>query len=209
MSAGGPASDDDLDDLVRVRRGAHRARSNPVAALVPAVLVVLAVLAVGIGTYALLSGGPGTAVVETSEPTSEAFETPVPLESTEPTPTAAPTATAPTATAAPTTTAPPPAPTTTAPPPVADRSVAVTVLNSTRTAGLAARAAGALENAGWRVAGTGNHRNSTPPTTVYFAAPVEQVTAEAVAADLGGARVQQSSSFAEPLTVVLGSDYSG
>ena len=209
MSAGGPASDDDLDDLVRVRRGAHRARSNPVAALVPAVLVVLAVLAVGIGTYALLSGGPGTAVVETSDPTSEPFETPVPLESTEPTPTAAPTATAPTATAAPTTTAPPPAPTTTAPPPVADRSVAVTVLNSTRTAGLAARAAGALENAGWRVAGTGNHRNSTPPTTVYFAAPIEQVTAEAVAADLGGARVQQSSSFAEPLTVVLGSDYSG
>jgi hypothetical protein len=209
VSAGGPASDDDLDDLVRVRRGAHRARSNPVAALVPAVLVVLAVLAVGIGTYALLSGGPGTAVVETSEPTGEPFETPVPLESGEPTPGAVPTATATTA-PAPTTTAPPPEPTTTAPPPpVADRTVPVTVLNSTRTAGLAASAAGALENAGWRVAGTGNHRGSTPPTTVYFAAPVEQVTAEAVAADLGGARVQQSSSFDEPLTVVLGSDYSG
>ena len=84
------------------------------------------------------------------------------------------------------------------------------MLNSTRTAGLAAKAAATLRAAGWTVAATGNYRQAQPPTTVYYPGDLE-ATARAVAADLGrSVRVQQSSQFgADRLTVVLGTDFSG
>nr|WP_284288395.1 LytR C-terminal domain-containing protein [Angustibacter aerolatus] len=91
-----------------------------------------------------------------------------------------------------------------------DRSARVSVLNSTRTAGLAAKAAATLRTAGWAVSATGNYRQATPPTTVYYPGDLE-ATARAVAADLGrSVRVQPSSQFGTAgLTVVLGADFSG
>ena len=65
----------------------------------------------------------------------------------------------------------------------------VTVLNNSRVSGLAADTAATLESGGWEVAETGNLRGTTTPsTTVYFAAGLED-EASRLAAELGGARV--------------------
>ncbi|MFP5336543.1 MAG: LytR C-terminal domain-containing protein [Actinomycetes bacterium] len=196
---------DEFDQLpaTQGRRGAHRARPNPVLAMVPVLLVVVAVVAVVVGAMTLL----GDSAPDTASPAGN--EAPIDEG------TAAPEPSAPEGTAAPTqqptaepTTAPPPTEEP-EPEPTVDRSVAVTVLNGTSTAGLAAGAAERLTGEGWTVAGTDNYRaGPTPPTTVYYASEDLAATAEAVAADLGGAATELSEAFgAEALTVVLGDDY--
>ena len=157
--------------------------------LVPALLVVLAVVGVGVGTWQLnqstaasvsASGGAADGTDAGGDPT------------TSPTPSASP---APSPTATPTTTGP------------ADRTAPVTVLNGTRTSGLAGKAATALRAAGWTVS-VGNGRSSAP-TTVYYAAAGQQAAAQTLVADLGVGVVEQSSRYSSPLTVLLGTDYSG
>jgi hypothetical protein len=189
---------DEFDDIEPVpgRRGAHRARANPVLAMVPVLLVVVAVVAVVVGAMTLLGGnGPAS--------TTASNETPVPQATG-----TAPPSSAPAQSSAPAESSPPPATTTTTEPPApVDRSVPVTVLNGTRTSGLAAGATQRLREGGWTVPAADNYRGGdTPPTTVFYPSPELAATAQAVAEDLGGAQTQQSDQF-DGLTVVLGEDY--
>lgn len=196
---------DEFDDLQPVdgRRGAHRARPNPALAMVPLLLVVVAVVAVLVGAMTLLGDdAPDVAAPAGNNGQPAAQETTAAPEATAP-PAGEPTdaATAPPAESA---TEPPPEPE-----PTVEMSVPVTVLNGTTTKGLAAGAAEQLGGAGWTVAATGNYRDGPPPpTTVYYATEDLAATAEAVAGDLGGAATQLSEAFgADGITVVLGDDY--
>ena len=181
----------------RQRSGAHRPHRSPLLEAVPAVLVLLAVLGVGVGVWQLdrstastvaASGGPA----DNAGAGEDATASPSPTSSAS----AAPTATA-TQSAAPTSG-------------VVDRAIALSVLNATNRGGLAGRAARALRATGWSVT-TGNERGQQPPTTVFYAAGEQQATAQAVADDLGGSpAVQQSSQYgSDRITVVLGDDYNG
>jgi hypothetical protein len=176
--------------IERQRSGAHRPRRSPLADVVPALLIVLAVVGVGVGVWQLErstassvvgSGGPadanGPGADATAAPTSTASPTLTPSAS------ASPSASSPT-----------------------DRSVPVRVLNGTGTAGLAGRTATALRALGW-TAGTGNARTGTP-TTIYYPSADRLASAQTLAADLGGSPVlQQSTRYGDRLTLQLGPDY--
>ncbi|GAB3686898.1 LytR C-terminal domain-containing protein [Angustibacter aerolatus] len=198
-----------MSDPSRARTGAHRPRRSPLAVLVPLALAVAAVVALLVAVGGLLGGGD----VGDDTPTASATTKPVTTTRTT-TPATTP------VTSAPVTSAPAPSTPASSTPAsssssstssaAVDRSARVSVLNSTRTAGLAAKAAATLRTAGWAVSATGNYRQATPPTTVYYPGDLE-ATARAVAADLGrSVRVQPSSQFGTAgLTVVLGADFSG
>ncbi len=155
----------------------------------PALLVVLAVVGVGVGTWQLnrstaasvtASGGAADGTDAGGDPTATPTATPSPPPSTTPTPTQ------------------------TGP---ADRTAPVTVLNGTRTSGLAGTAATTLRAAGWTVS-VGNGRSSTP-TSVFYATTDEQAAAQTLVSDLGVGVIEQSSRYGSRLTVLLGTDYPG
>lgn len=86
----------------------------------------------------------------------------------------------------------------------------ITVLNGTDTAGLAARAADALADAGWTVGSQGNASDGAPTSIVYWSAAEDEGVALGLAQELGIGTVQQSSAFpGAAVTVVLGDDYAG
>lgn len=184
---------DDLDVDAAGRRGVHRARPSPAWAVVPLLLVALAVVAVAVAAISMVGGDgevgaaepPAGAATGTQPPTAAATEPP----------TAAPEPTA--------------SPTSEPPPP--DRSAAVTVLNGTRTGGLAGDVAERLTDAGWDDVTTGNYReDETPPTTVFHAGDGDRAAAESAAADLGDLPVAQDAEIAEDgVVVLLGEDYAG
>lgn len=90
----------------------------------------------------------------------------------------------------------------------ADRTLAVTVLNSTSTSGLAAKGAARLKTAGWTIRSTGNYRGGVSGTTVFYGKASLRATAQAVAADLGSGAVTESGDFGSSrVTVVLGADF--
>ena len=155
----------------------------------PALLVVLAVVGVGVGTWQLnhstaasvaASGGAADGTNAGGDPTA----TPTPTASPSPSPTPTPTPTGP-----------------------ADRTAPVSVLNGTRISGLAAKAATALRAAGWTVS-VGNGR-TTAPTSVFYATTDQQAAAQTLVSDLGVGVIEQSSQYGSRLTVLLGADYSG
>ena len=185
---------DEFDDVSpgEGRRGAHRARPNPALAMLPLLLVVVLVVAVAVGAITMLDGtepeaAPGATAAPTStaspDPTDEATAPPTPDE-----PTSSPSA---------------------SPEGVVDADAPLTVLNGTRTGGLATGATELLQGQGWTVLEAGNYREGeTPPTTVFYPAEELAATADAVAEDLGGAATELSDAFGgEGLTVVLGEDY--
>jgi hypothetical protein len=133
----------------------------------------------------------------------EAEETPAPTG--EP----APTTTEPEATEPPTT---PPAVETPPPPaPEPDLGTPVTVFNSTSVQGLAADAAGQLEDAGWSEVESGNYPGGTlPASTVFYGTAELEVSARAVAEVLGIDAVQLAESDAtDGIEVVLERDFAG
>jgi hypothetical protein len=200
---------DEFDELEPTdgRRGAHRARPNPVLAVVPVLLVVVAVVAVVVGAMTLLGGGdsastaaaPGPAATEPAEGgTAAPEETGAPAETSAPE-ASEPESSEPAATES--------APAETEPPGEVDTAAEVTVLNGTTTSGLAGGATERLRGEGWTVPVADNYRGEeTYPTTVFYPDEELAATAEAVAEDLGGAQTQLSDEF-DVLTVVLGEDY--
>lgn len=208
-----------MDDLAvpqHHRSGAHRARRNPL----PAVLLSLVLVAVVSGglLWALLTFGvlgaqdpaggpvaaptgaasaaatqpegppsPGSSVDPGAEPGTQPSDEP----SAEPTPEPSP--------------EPSPEP---APEQTVDRSVGVDVLNSTATVGLAAGAAADLEELGWTVGEVTNFDGDEIPTTVLHPTEDLAATAEALVADLGTG-VTELSADVDVVTVVLGPDYPG
>lgn len=191
----------------RTRTGAHRPHRGPWRDLLPTVAVLLAVVLIGLGAWALtrstassiqssgdVDAGSQSQATPPAGPTSA---------STAPTPSATPSSSAGTPTSGTSPSSPPAG--------AVDRSTPVTVLNATRTRGLAASVAATLRTSGWTVPTTDNYRRAAPPTTVYYAGADQRATAQAVADDVGGdPRVQQTDEFGpDRITVVIGSDYAG
>lgn len=187
------------------RRGAHRARVNPLLGALP--IVAVAVVVVGVVLLAwTLFGGAGDATqsagaVSTASPSAAASgggqaspsSEVLPSESAEPTP-------------EPSSAEPTPEPT---PESVVDKSQQIVVRNSTGTAGLARGAAARLEEAGWTINGIPDNFRPTIDSTVFFATDEQRANARAVAKVLGIDLVKKNASRAEKgVTVILGPDYS-
>jgi hypothetical protein len=188
------------------RTGAHRIRRGLWRDLLPPAAVLLAVVLIGLGAWALTRSTASTIQSSGNVDTgSQSQGTPPPA----PTTTSTPPPTSPT----PSRSAGTPTSRTTSGPPAGsvDRSTPVTVLNATRTSGLAASVAATLRSSGWTVPTTDNYRRAQPPTTVYYAGADLRATAQAVADDVGGdPRVERSDEFGTGrVTVVIGSDYAG
>lgn len=77
-----------------------------------------------------------------------------------------------------------PSPTPSPTPTVSRSDVAVSVLNATRTPGLAAQVSGQVTAAGWTVAATGNWAGGAAQTAVHYP-PGREAEARLLAADLG------------------------
>lgn len=166
------------------RRGAHRSTMKPRSAgslIAWIALGAFAVVVVVLGATVTFSGLFGTK--PTAAPASYA-SAPKPATST-PTPSAIPTVA-----------------------PTVDPASSVDVLNGTDTAGLAARMATRLSDAGWKI-GTRGNADNVSATKVYYANPALKGAALGVVKSLGFGTAVQSDSYASaasPITVVLGAD---
>jgi LytR cell envelope-related transcriptional attenuator len=116
--------------------------------------------------------------------------TPTPTPTTTPTPTPTPTAS--------------PTPSPKPKPKVTRKDVDVTVLNATRTTGLARQVAARVRAAGWTVASVGNWRTGAAQTAVHFPRG-RKAEARLLAKDLGVDSVLPSTSGmrSDRLTVIL------
>jgi hypothetical protein len=181
------------------RSGAHRPRRPVWHDVLPIAVVALAVIALVIGIFMLkdsVLGGTSTAT--TSVPGDDDTG---PIAPTAPTATSGTTR----ATTSPSTSA------TSGPSPssaVVSHSTRISVYNATSRSGLAKGATGKLTSAGWTHASTGGNKSGVSSTTVFYPTAALRATAKAVAKDLGGYAVQQSTAYGSSgLTVVLGGDY--
>jgi len=97
--------------------------------------------------------------------------------------------------------------------PKLDATAPITVLNGTKTVGLATTVGDYLVAQGWTGAGTdlGTRANASvdtiDKTIVYYTTAADEAAARALAQTLNVGEVQLSDSFKDRLTVVLGSDY--
>ena len=91
-----------------------------------------------------------------------------------------------------------------------NRAARVTVYNSTSRTGLAKGAASKLSGDGWRASSGGNQTGFNGSTTVYYTRPALRATAKAIAKDLGGYPVKQSTAYGSTgVIILLASDYPG
>lgn len=176
------------DDLTRV--GAHRAprpRGRGWVAVGWAALATIVLVGAGIFGLSLVNGsisfhGAGSTATRTTSGTPSASAT----KTSTPTPTVVPTV---------------------------NPSLSVNVLNGTATEGLAGKVGDTLTAAGWKVAALANaDRTDLAETIVYYSDPANQGAALGVAQSLPGAKVQQSTAYADTgadITVVVGANYQG
>jgi hypothetical protein len=94
---------------------------------------------------------------------------------------------------------------------IAARKITITVLNGTATVGLQTKAATKLTAKGWNVTATANSTaTNITTTTVYYSSAADQDVAEGIQILLGAHDIQFSNAFlASPITVVVGSDFTG
>jgi LytR cell envelope-related transcriptional attenuator len=185
------------------RRGAHRARINPLMSVLPVLAVVVVVVAVIGVAYTLFVKGTNTA---DDNPTGTVPATSAPAAPNPTGTTSAPAAGS--SSSKPATSA--SASSSSAAP--VDKDVALTVYNGSTPAvnGLGAKAQTALEAAGWTkaklVKGTAPVQLTT--TRVYYAKESQKPTAEAIAKSLGVGSAKLSTSIATSgIVVVVGNDY--
>lgn len=194
------------------RVGAHRARRNPIAATATAAAAAVALTAILLwGLSTTFFGGSGDAAQAEGSGVGDAATVPstaaieVPAETASAAPSVAPSV-------------PPPPPTTTAPPPpVVDQAASVLVLNGgVNVPGVARGTAENLVAAGWTGVDPAQTANApefpnAPTTTVYYADPALQATADALVAALGAGVAQQGDLAAyggtSQLVVVMGADF--
>jgi hypothetical protein len=192
-----PPDEFDLVEPGSGPRGVHRAPRSTWGKAWPFLVVLVVVPALAFAAVSswleLRAADPGaTASTESIAPAETAAETP------------AETASAPAETTAP---APAPPVEQPAPEPEPDLSTAVVVFNSTSRSGLAASAAGVLEDAGWETVSAANYTGRTlPASTVRYGAAELEVTARAAAAALGIAAVELAEDV-DGIQVVLENDY--
>jgi LCP family protein required for cell wall assembly len=89
-------------------------------------------------------------------------------------------------------------------------SIALKVLNATKTQGLAAKAAGALSRLGFSISGTGNAPAGTSSSqTVVVYGPSRAESARTVAAAVTGSLRREDSSLGSHIELLVGSSYEG
>jgi hypothetical protein len=181
------------------RRGAHRARPNPLTSVIPVIAGMAVVVLVVVGAFTLLgdrgssSGDEGTTAGAQPSATSPAQSS-----------------------AAPSASASAPAATGSADPTGeggadgadVDKTIELRVLNSISVSGLAKKYAEQLEGEDWKVGTTGdsNARNLAK-TRVYYARTAQKPTADAIVTALGFGEAKKSAGNAGAgITVVLGQD---
>jgi len=192
------------------RRGAHRARVNPLVAALPMVAVAAVVAVVVALAYTLLAGnlfgGSNSAgpdddpprVVTTPSATTSPRATSSPSASTEPSPSESePPAESPSPSDA---------------PGEVDTSIRLGVFNGTGPTpknGIGAKAAAQLKAAGWKTRTPQTWRgDQVAGTTIYYATAAQQASAEALVEVLGVGVVKRSASIADGgITVVIGNDW--
>ncbi len=182
----------------------HRRTVSRKAYVLPGwgLLLVLLLVVGGAGWLGwLVVSGDDDGAAPTAAPTASATAEPTPDTSASPTPSASaeptPSATEPTPTE--------PTPTEPEPTAGADRSaIGVSVLNASRTGGLAATVSQQVEAAGWTVGAVGNWRGSVAENSVHYPQGRE-AEARLLAEDLGIAAVApvQNGMTTERLTVLL------
>ena len=88
------------------------------------------------------------------------------------------------------------------------RAISITILNGTPTANLEDTAGAAL--AGWPVGAllVATERDE-PTTVVYYGDPANEDVARGLVLALGVGEVRESTAYAAPITIVLGTDYVG
>lgn len=96
--------------------------------------------------------------------------------------------------------------------PQVDMTTGITVHNGSRVNGLAGRTGDRLRNAGYTAVTVqpGVYSQDQPSvTTVFYAGPEQQATAQAIAQSLGIATVEESAAQAQsnPIVIVLRSDF--
>ncbi len=207
------------------RLGAHRPRRSPLLDLLPLLVVVLVVAAVGVGVWQLTTATPSTVTSSggPADPGDDPGDDPGTAPGTSPSasgsaPASATAAASATATGSATGTRSPlptPAPAAT-PTGVVDRSLPVTVLNATGRSGLAGRTATALRAQGW-TALTANSTERPAATVVYYPDEDDAASALAVGTELAAGAVvaaqpptELSERFGtDRITVVIGADATG
>jgi LytR cell envelope-related transcriptional attenuator len=94
---------------------------------------------------------------------------------------------------------------------IASRNITITVLNGSSVVDLQTKAADKLTAKGWKVSGTANSTaTNLTKTTVYYSSAADVDVAEGIQGLLGAQDIQFSNAFvATPITVVVGSDFTG
>lgn len=181
------------------RRGAHRARVSPVVGVLPVVAVVAVVVVVIVLAWTLFgrstgSSGPSTVAGNGTATASQSQTAQVPGN------TVSVPATNPGI--------PEETPSASTGDGAVDKSIGVTVLNSTTRNGLAGRVSNTLVGKGWTGAHFAKTKVTARPTTVYYATADQKALADALVADLGTGTAKRSTAFGSTgITVVLGTDY--
>jgi hypothetical protein len=177
------------------RRGAHRARPNPLLGILPLVAVAAVVIAVAGGVIALVGGGgllpsgKGKTVAGSTIGASKSATTPAANPSGSATTKAADPSKSASASSTPSKSSSP-----TDAGGKVDKTVKVTVHNLTSTTGLAEKTKNVLKSAGWSGATfTRNKSASVSKTTVFYASSDLKATAEALVEKLGTGVAEQSS----------------
>lgn len=176
----------------------------------------VALVAIGVVVGGFGSGSPATASSTSAVATEMA--TPASRSTTSSPPNAASVSSVVMTTTSepPTTPVPATAPATIVPTATVDNSpsdVSVRVFNNSTIHGLSEKAAGELRAEGWNVVEVGNFTGRFPTTTVYYQPGTgEQAEAAKLAASIGAGtapRIEEITSFAPGLIVVVTSDFSG
>jgi len=169
------------------RRGAHRARTNPLVAALPLLAVVVVVAAViGVAWALFLRGGSGqTATGPLDSRTTPAATNPAPSTPAQPSGDATPS----------TTPSNGPSPDASTPAATVNRSIAVSVANGSGKPGLAGRITTAVKAAGFSKAVTDRVAWAGSPvgeTTVFYAKSNQAATAKAIVKALGNGTTKLS-----------------
>lgn len=194
--------------------GVHRAPVPAWHAWVPLLVVLILVPALAWGAVSLLSRSGHSAadlVSQSASPSAQASQEPSPAEETEEagaaeeaTPSAEPEQSE--------AAAEPSQEPEKAQEPQADMTTGITVHNGSRVNGLAGRTGDRLRNAGYTAVTVqpGVYSQDQPSvTTIYYAGPAQQATAQAVGQALGITSIVESAAQAQsnPIVIVLRSDY--
>jgi Na+/H+-dicarboxylate symporter len=180
------------------RRGAHRARTNPLVAALPLLVVVLVVAAVIGVAYALfLKPGGDTSASDPSTSAAAPGATSAPPAATQPSTSASKSSSASSSSAS------------SSPAATVDKTIGITVYNGTGINRLASRVSNALNVAGYSKAKvtTAKWGSSVSQTTVFYSKDSQAATAAAVAKALKVAKAEKTTDSTNAgLAVVAAAD---